>query len=699
MRGNELTQPAVVATLFGRDGYLRSVSDEVTAMRRIGRVSWAVRFGVLAVAALAMLLSTTACDQEPAATEESAVAQQPTPTQTPQPTATPTPTATPVPAATPAPTATPEPTAIPKPTATPAPVRVIMIERHLGSPACVTRTAGIDGDRGVKWSPTVGQIVFTTGGQLYVVGADGVGLRWLSDTTDVSRKTTFDVSPDGRQVVYSTCDWWTDYRTDYRRDTNVGVRIQVYVYEYALVVAGLDGAQARQLTDKNLVRFPSLSPDGKRIAYVSWGSLYSVAADGTDERRLAIGPIAHHPPQWSPDGELIAFVNFEDYDEMNPAIYVVGAEGRDQHYQGLTDTVSGPSWSPDGQRIAFAKADGAGAALYTIAVDGTDERRLATIEGWVPHRGESGPATAWIRKVSWSPDGSKILVLAREADDPEIQIIEADGSGSATLKVQDPSAKSIADAAWSPDGTRIALSGEFRHGDVALVTIGADGSDPLPRVLVWRRADGRLVGRDDISAYAAGCRAGVVVPDPEANPGLVEDCKTLLEVRNALDGPRRLNWRVTTEISEWEGIVVDGSPPRVREVVLAGHLLIGEITLSGEIPPELSRLTELRVLDISYNALLGEILRELGDLKNLEKLNLGRNYLGGEIPPELGGLANLTHLRLQNNRLAGEIPAELGQLTNLRALGLAGNWLTGCVPAALRNVENNDFGGLGLPFC
>ena len=91
MRGNELTQPAVVATLFGRDGYLRSVSDEVTAMRRIGRVSWAVRFGVLAVAALAILLSTTACDQEPAATEESAVAQQPTPTQTPQPTATPTP--------------------------------------------------------------------------------------------------------------------------------------------------------------------------------------------------------------------------------------------------------------------------------------------------------------------------------------------------------------------------------------------------------------------------------------------------------------------------------------------------------------------------------------------------------------------------------------------------------------------------------
>ena len=45
----------------------------------------------------------------------------------------------------------------------------------------------------------------------------------------------------------------------------------------------------------------------------------------------------------------------------------------------------------------------------------------------------------------------------------------------------------------------------------------------------------------------------------------------------------------------------------------------------------------------------------------------------GEIPPELGGLSNLTHLD--------------------------NNLLTGCVPDGLRDVPNNDFVRLGLPFC
>ena len=56
-------------------------------------------------------------------------------------------------------------------------------------------------------------------------------------------------------------------------------------------------------------------------------------------------------------------------------------------------------------------------------------------------------------------------------------------------------------------------------------------------------------------------------------------------------------------------------------------------------------------------------------------------------------------LFLGSNQLTGEIPAELGRLTNLTVLRLAGNQLTGCVPAALRDVEDNDFAQLGLPFC
>ena len=71
----------------------------------------------------------------------------------------------------------------------------------------------------------------------------------------------------------------------------------------------------------------------------------------------------------------------------------------------------------------------------------------------------------------------------------------------------------------------------------------------------------------------------------------------------------------------------------------------------------------------------------------------------GPIPAWLGNLANLTHLYLNSNQLTGKIPAELGKLVNLERIQLAGNQFTGCVPLGLRDVANNDFGNLDLPFC
>ena len=122
--------------------------------------------------------------------------------------------------------------------------------------------------------------------------------------------------------------------------------------------------------------------------------------------------------------------------------------------------------------------------------------------------------------------------------------------------------------------------------------------------------------------------------------------------------------------------------------------------LSGEIPPQLGNLANLYWrLDLSGNQLSGEIPAELGSLSNLRQLYLDGNQLSSEIPSQLGNLASLEVLYLFSNQLTGEIPAELGSLSNLRQLYLSGNQLTGCVPAGLRDVPNNDFAVLGLPFC
>ncbi len=82
-----------------------------------------------------------------------------------------------------------------------------------------------------------------------------------------------------------------------------------------------------------------------------------------------------------------------------------------------------------------------------------------------------------------------------------------------------------------------------------------------------------------------------------------------------------------------------------------------------------------RVFNVRFtdNQLTGEIPSELGRLSNLEVLELGGNDLSGEIPSGLGRLSNLEVLELDGNDLSGEIPSELGRLSNLEVLVLGGS--------------------------
>lgn len=115
--------------------------------------------------------------------------------------------------------------------------------------------------------------------------------------------------------------------------------------------------------------------------------------------------------------------------------------------------------------------------------------------------------------------------------------------------------------------------------------------------------------------------------------------------------------------------------------------------LTGSIPAELGRLTNLRALHLSLNKLTGQIPPELGNLISLQTLWLTGNLFGGRIPPELGRLANLKELALgatglNAEKLTGPIPTELGDLTNLEILLLSGNPLSGPIPAGLGMLAN-----------
>ena len=174
------------------------------------------------------------------------------------------------------------------------------------------------------------------------------------------------------------------------------------------------------------------------------------------------------------------------------------------------------------------------------------------------------------------------------------------------------------------------------------------------------------------------CDGGTAVPDPENNPGLVADCKVLLEIRDELGGtPYWLNWAAGLAITSWQGIRVSGLPSRVTVLRLHGT------ELTGTIPSELGQLLQLRSLSLHDNQLTGVIPSELGQLTKLSGLGLGGNQLTGVIPVELAQLSKLQYLYLNRNQLTGVIPAELGQLARLEVLWLDRNQLTGEIPAGL----------------
>lgn len=186
-------------------------------------------------------------------------------------------------------------------------------------------------------------------------GKDRVLLDSVTPMTEYAgfRIPDYAFTPDSRSIILSNFGKLT--RVDLATGAQEWIPLRVHVRQEIPEpisprhrIAQADSMRVRVL------RWPVLTPDGRRVIYSALGKLYVTETATGATRRLTTSDEFEHAPALSPDGRWLAYVTWSD--SALGAVLVMPAEGGTPRR--LTPELgryTNPVWSSDGQKIAFIR--------------------------------------------------------------------------------------------------------------------------------------------------------------------------------------------------------------------------------------------------------------------------------------------------------------------------------------------------------